>query len=173
MTVIHKCAWCQRVFSPPTKDVAKSLISHGLCESCAIDLEYKRIPLYDFLNKIPFPVLVADYGVYITTLNKAAEKTFHKNLPEIQNHLGGEVIECVYSDLPGGCGHTEHCSACSLRNIVMKTHETNENQKNVLAIQYLKTPTGNKQVELLLSTQKVGDVVLVEIKSINPIPKND
>ena len=82
-------------------------------------------------------------------------------------------MECVYSDLPGGCGETIHCSACTIRKTVMKTHDTGENQKDVLAIQYLKTPTGNQLFEILISTQKVGDVVLLHLQQMNPVLKED
>jgi hypothetical protein len=173
MTVIHKCAWCQKEFLPSDDKGVKFLVTHGLCESCRIDLEYKRIPLDDFINTLAIPVLVTDLNVNVTTANTAAEGKLNKKLTEFQGQLLGDVIECIYAELPGGCGEISHCTACALRNTVIKTYQTSENQVDVETFQFLKTPQGSQKVNSLISTQMVGDVVLVEIKSMTPELKNE
>ena len=79
------------------------------------------------------------------------------------DQLAGDVIQCIYADFPEGCGETTHCSGCAIRNTAEKTYETGESQKNVKAYQILKTAQGPKHKIILLSTEKVGDRVLLQI----------
>ncbi|MHA1672560.1 MAG: hypothetical protein ACTSYI_02945, partial [Promethearchaeota archaeon] len=74
--------------------------------------------------------------------------------------------QCVYSDLPGGCGKTIHCTGCTIRNSAEKTYETGQSLTNIKAYQILKTPTGPKHKIILISTEKVGDLVLLQFDDI-------
>lgn len=165
----HICAWCQAEISIQTNEISEKDISHGICENCKIDLEYKRIKLDDFLNKIPFPVLAVDVEGNVSLMNQQAEQSLQKTNENYKGKPGGDIMECMYSFLPDGCGNTIHCTACTIRNTVMKTHETGQEQQNVVAYQYLKTTDGNQKFEILISTLKIGEVVVVKIKKMTPI----
>jgi len=86
-----------------------------------------------------------------------------KELKSIERQLGGDVMECTYANLPKGCGKTEHCTGCGIRNTVMKTFSTGEPQKNVKAYQYIETPDGVKRTLFSITTEMVGEIVLLRI----------
>ncbi|MHA1675165.1 MAG: hypothetical protein ACTSYI_16235, partial [Promethearchaeota archaeon] len=59
-----------------------------------------------------------------------------------------------------------HCSGCAIRNSAEKTYETGQSLTNVKAYQILKTPVGPKHKIILISTEKVGDLVLLQIDDL-------
>jgi len=46
-----------------------------------------------------------------------------KSQMELVGLLGGDAMECAYARWPGGCGKTEHCETCTIRNAVTATME--------------------------------------------------
>ena len=159
----HICAWCKEPILKDDSDAADNSISHGLCDKCLFDMEYKRIPIQDFLNEIDGPVLMENSDGRIFAANQAAQSSLNKDISEIQGQLKGDVFECVYADLPGGCGCTEHCSACTIRQTVQLTHETGQNQSGIKAYHYHNTPEGPEHYWITISTEKIGDSVLLRI----------
>jgi len=86
---------------------------------------------------------------------------------EVEDRLAGEVVECVYSDFPGGCGRTEHCEACTIRNSLDETVGSGRSLKRVPAYQYIKTPDGIRRKTISISTEKKGSYVLLRIDDID------
>jgi hypothetical protein len=78
------------------------------------------------------------------------------------------VLECAYARLPGGCGNTEHCKACTIRRTITTTHATGDGKVNVPAYQDIVTPGGIREVRFLISTEKVGNFVLLRIDEVQP-----
>jgi ferredoxin len=87
----------------------------------------------------------------------------------LEGLLGGEVMECVYARSPEGCGNEVHCETCTVRITVMETHATGRAKKGVHA----KLARVDGEVDLVISTEKRGDVVLVLIESISPSGESD
>ena len=87
-----------------------------------------------------------------------------KTGPQVLNRLGGEVISCIYSELPGGCGQTVHCVGCTIRGAVNETRASGQPKRNVPAFAYVRTPDG-QIVKLLLrvTTEPVGGIVLLRM----------
>ncbi|MHA1619374.1 MAG: hypothetical protein ACTSVZ_08835 [Promethearchaeota archaeon] len=142
------------------------LISHGICEDCRFKLEYNILGLEKFIITLEKPILVVDGKVRVQAGNSRAIKLLQKCNEDIKNQLAGDVIQCVYSDLPGGCGKTIHCSGCTIRNSAEKTYETGQSLTNIKAYQILKTPAGPKHKIIFISTEKVGDLVLLQFDDI-------
>jgi PAS domain-containing protein len=120
----------------------------------------------EFLETLVEPVILVDGDVRFVAANTAAQRFVGKDPAMIYDRLGGEVLECVYADLPEGCGSTIHCEACEIRNSVTATLTTGENVQRAPAYQDLKTPEGVRRVRLLVSTEKVGDAVLLRIDDV-------
>lgn len=160
------CAWCHQELEPDPRhaDDPGVEVSHGVCPSCAdYFLSGKRPTLDEFLDRLAVPVLVVDPEGEILLANQHALELLDKDLDSVQGYRGGDVMECAYARLPGGCGKTEHCKACTIRNNVMKTFNTGQSLHCVPA--YLNRWIGNDKVriELLISTEKVDDTVLLRI----------
>ncbi|MEI6215324.1 MAG: hypothetical protein WCP10_14560 [Desulfuromonadales bacterium] len=159
------CAWCKLEMTSGSSELSpEGLVSHGICGDCtAAIFGAKKIPLTDYLDSLDAPVIVVNGDVRLVSANEHARKILQQELPEIEDRLGGDVFECVYAKLPEGCGNTIHCIACTIRNTVTDTFSTGNPHIRVPA--YLKQgiPGHNQDIELLISTQKVAEVVLLRI----------
>jgi PAS domain-containing protein len=167
------CAWCgidlKRAL-PPGTGLAGLEITHGICDSCAQHFFGPRdTSVRGFLNTLEAPVVVVDDDVRTLEANDAALAALGKTREQVAGRLGGEIIECANSRLPGGCGHTTHCTACTIRNSVQETFETGRSFSHVPAWVRLHTETeaeAKKKMRVEISTEKVGDVVLLRLDEI-------
>ncbi len=162
------CAWCQKEYKSSVSDRENSPINHGICANCLVDLEYNTIEIGQFLNTFDLPLLVVDGNAVVQNANKVALEFLKKTGEDIHNTLAGDVISCVYADLPEGCGHTVHCDGCAIRNAVEETYRTGESSKTVEAFQYLKTPVGPQRIKIYISTEKVGERVFLQLETMKP-----
>ena len=99
----------------------------------------------------------------VVAANTQGLKQVSQDVGQIEGRLGGEVFECKYATLPGGCGQTIHCKTCTIRKTVTKTHETGECCIRVPAYMDLGDIIDVKTIRFLISTEKVNDVVLLRI----------
>ena len=164
------CAWCKRELEA-LDDVdheQRFPITHGICEICAGNLLAQMgRPLYDFLDNLDVPILLIESGPLICTANKHARKLLDKQLPEIEGRKGGEVIECAHAKRPEGCGNTVHCKSCTIRITVLETFATGSSFVRVPAYPDIQTVSGVKNMRFLITTEKVGDFVLLRIEETN------
>jgi hypothetical protein len=140
------------------------MISHGLCLSCA-DRVFSRIaiPLSEFVDELESAVVVVDETGTVQTANRHARALLGKDLSAIEGFKGGDVFECAYATLPGGCGQTIHCSGCTIRIAVTETYRTGRNLDRVPAYLNRASPEGIHRLDLRISTRKVQDVVVLRI----------
>ena len=161
------CSWCQKNISTISSNFGTKLISHGLCDDCRIKIEYNFTSLEDFIEKLKKPIMIVDNDGIVLGANQTVAMMLKKSKEEIKNQRGGDVMQCVYADLPEGCGNTIHCTGCTIRNTVNKTYETGQSQKDVEAYQFLNTPMGQKRMNILISTEKLGHRVLLRLDSMS------
>jgi len=121
------------------------------------------VELEEFLNSLKLPVLVVNGTGVIVTGNDYARKLLRKGPVEIEGYRGGEVFECAYARLPEGCGNTMHCSGCTIRRTVMETHGTGKSFLRVPATLNTGAPQKPAGIELLISTEKIAELVLLRI----------
>ena len=119
-----------------------------------------------FLETLDGPVFLVDGDAKFIAANRRARDVVAKDDSEIDDHLGGEVIECANSHLPGGCGETEHCKACTIRQSITHTFVTGRSTRLVPAYQDIMGPDGVRRRRFLISTEKVGDAVLLRIDDV-------
>jgi PAS domain-containing protein len=85
----------------------------------------------DFILKVfdslPSALFIVDSEVRIHHLNSAAASTFGLDGEKVYLQRGGEVLHCMHStDNPAGCGFTEYCKDCLIRNSVRSALENNK-----------------------------------------------
>ena len=157
------CAWCGIQLSR-NDSRGENDISYGICLPCAnsviIDVPNQ---LRDFLDQISVPVVLLNYEGVIKTANEKACAMLGKDLSRIEENLGGDVFECAYALLPGGCGRTYHCSGCVIRNTVMSTHETGQPNYRVPATMKQNTTENPQEIKYLISTEKFKSYVILKI----------
>ena len=164
------CAWCHQELEadPQHADISGHEVSHGICLSCKdYFLSGRRPTLAEFLDRLAVPVLVVDEQGVVLLANQHALDILGKDLDRVQGYRGGDAMECAYSRLPGGCGKTEHCKACTIRNNVMETFSTGQSLHRVPAYLNRRTSDGGVEIRFLISTQKVADTVLLRIDQVS------
>jgi hypothetical protein len=161
------CAWCGADLGTRPSDVHPEwLISHGLCRECERTLFSQfTVPMYEYLDRINAPVAVVKADGSVVAANTQAREMLHKEKADIDGQPG-DVFECAYAKLPEGCGHTVHCNGCTIRRTVMDTFESGRSHRRESVTLNSDTPDGVTGVPLLISTEKVGDVVLLRVDSV-------
>ena len=162
------CAWCHKNMGTMPSDIhAETIITHGICKDCLHQLFGEEgVELQVFLDSLAVPVVVVDATVTVKTANRPARELLHKELPAIEGYKGGDVFECVHAKQPEGCGFTIHCSGCVIRQTVTDTFQSGKSHLKVPACLQNGTPADHEEVNLLISTEKVGDVVLLRIDEV-------
>lgn len=149
------CLICHAVFEPQDDDPS---VAHWICPSCSqrlLGLGGART-LGEFLDQIAVPVLVMDDEVRVAGYNEAARALLDGERRELTGRLAGEVFDCENALLPGGCGQTEHCKACALREAILITHQTGQSQHRTLG----------KPREKRIRTEKFGSFVLLRLEGV-------
>jgi len=162
------CAWCHTdLGTVDSERHSEDAVTHGMCDACS---EYifsqMGTSLQKFLNGLNAPILVVNSEGCVMTANEKACVILGKELKDIEGYMGGEVIECAFARLPGGCGNTVHCKSCTIRNSVTETFATGNSLLKVPAYRDIETVTGIRTFCFLISTEKVRDVVLLRIDEI-------
>lgn len=166
MKLTKVCAWCDKVLFQGDPDAE---ISHGICPECVeVFLRRDVDTLQTFIDRLSPPVLLVDASATVLTANLSAQRAIGKDLALVRGFRGGDVMECAYARRPEGCGNTEHCIACTIRNTVMDTHEDGMSRKNVEAFQDIQRPGGKVRMRFLISTAIEGNIVLLRIEEMQP-----
>jgi len=135
-----------------------------ICEKCSDNLLYQMgVKLEVFLDSLELPVVVVNREGIIVTGNDKAKTLLKKELPEIAGYRSGDVFECAYARLPEGCGETVHCSGCTIRRTVFETYGTGRSLLRVPATLYRNTQGNPEKIKLLISTERIDDLVLLRI----------
>ncbi|MFH1123775.1 MAG: hypothetical protein V1758_08980 [Pseudomonadota bacterium] len=162
------CAWCRKNLGTIDSDPGtEDQISHGICKDCQDNLFFQLgVDLQVFLDSLKVPVLVVDSNKTVVTGNNQAQVLFNKTLLAIQGYKPGEVFECPYARLPEGCGNTVHCSGCAIRRAVMETYSTGKSLLRIPATLNQCSSEKPEKIKLLISTERLADVVLLRIDDI-------
>ena len=117
-----RCIICGKDLSPSEGKL--------ICDDCFSKLlKDPQLLKEKVLDQIDNPILVADKETTkIVGANENLLQFVGKPLDDVVGSLGGNVIGCIHADKLGGCGNTEFCSDCPLRNMVEETIEDNQSK---------------------------------------------
>jgi len=163
------CAWCDKELGLSSIKTEKENmpITHGICGDCMRKtMSYKAKPLKDFLDQFSDPVFWVDSERRIVVANNEGLSVLHKKSEEISGKLGGDAFGCKYADLPGGCGNTVHCKTCTIRMTVTDTMQSGRSNIRIAAYPELHHITGERKIRFLISTEKIGEAVLLRIDNV-------
>ena len=160
-----RCSWCNNeIGQNGTTRSNDHRIAHTLCAACAEHFVFQMgVPLQNFLDSLPAPIFVVNDNVEVQAANTLGLKLLNKESRDVVKKLGGVVFECAYARMPEGCGGTVHCSGCAIRRAVYETAETGESRINIPAT--LRCDPSH-DVVMLISTEKMGNVVLLRIDKV-------
>ncbi|RLI65661.1 MAG: hypothetical protein DRO88_03975, partial [Promethearchaeia archaeon] len=94
------CAWCGKIIKEDNLEDENSGISHGICDQCSYKLEYQITSVQKFIDSLDHPVVLVDSDAHWQKENKQLLEKIGKSAEEIKGKLHGDIIECVYADLP-------------------------------------------------------------------------
>jgi hypothetical protein len=163
------CAWCKKDLGTKTASATDdtALISHGICPDCARNVLGPTGKSLDaFLDTLPGPVLAVDGDARVISANTEGYLLLKKKPAEVRKQLGGDVFECRWAKTPGGCGRTTHCKSCTIRLTVTDTAQTGRSHFRREAYPDLFYVTKDLRVRFLISTEKVGEAVLLRIDEV-------
>ncbi len=79
------------------------------------------------LHDLPMLVLVVDRDRRVKKINDTGLKFADKSREEILDRKGGEALRCLNRlEHPKGCGFSEQCENCTIRNCVLDTFESGD-----------------------------------------------
>ena len=92
--------------------------------------------LKSLFNSIPCGVLVVNQDRRVQALNNVLEQTFGITLAESINKRGGDALRCIHANSnPEGCGFSEECNICSVRNTALEALEGKQIHRNKAKLQ--------------------------------------
>ena len=136
-------------------------VSHGMCEECLnhYERQIEGLPLDRYLDGFDAPVMIVDGEGRTAAANEMAATMCGKPQKELVGLLGGEAMECAYARRPGGCGKTEHCEACTIRNAVTATVE----RRKGLAPRWVKLRRETGDVQMQIATRYFDGIVRIVV----------
>jgi PAS domain-containing protein len=162
------CAWCGAALDSPSQTVeADAPVTHGICASCLARLREERTHSFAaFLERLKGPVVLVGPDTVVQEANSRAYALLDKDRSQVDGHRGGEVIDCLYAEMPGGCGASEHCrTGCVIRRSVTHTLATGQPVVDAGAEQEVRTPEGTRLQRYRISTEQAGGLVLLRIEA--------
>lgn len=158
------CAWCGKELDSTEGDKEETIISHGICDDCKSNILFQDgVKINEFLSDLKDPVIVIGADNQIFAANKKAGIVLNKNVKDLKGLYAGDVIECENARLPEGCGKTVHCLGCALRQSITYTNDTGNSLQRIPATFSLYDADKKESAKFLVSTEKVGDIVLLRI----------
>jgi len=168
------CAWCKCDMGEVSGSLEPEaeFVSHGLCNSCGSQLfSQMGVQLHEYLNTIGAPIAVVNDRGLIQTINVQARTLLNKELAEIEDKPGGDVLDCIHATSPAGCGNTPACETCTVRSIVMDTFQTGQSHVQVPACLTRRSGTGRRRkTQFVISTERVANIVLLRIDELRDDP---
>lgn len=169
------CAWCGASLDEPgVTHEADAEVSHGICPGCHDRLgEDTGIPVSEFLESLAEPVMLLDDEHTIGMVNRAALELLGLPAGEVLGERTGLVFDCEHAHQPGGCSKTIHCSGCTIRQAVASTYLSGEPQLSIPATLRVVEDPGLADVDLVVSTLRVGDRVLLRVERFDRGGRSD
>ncbi len=94
--------------------------------------------LNSMFESIPCGVLIVDEERRVRALNNALERTFGIPREAALNRRGGEVLKCINAfKSPEGCGFSEECRYCQIRNTALDAISGKKENRNLAKMQLL------------------------------------
>jgi len=120
----------------------------------------------EFVDSFAAPVLLVQAEPrQVVTANRKACELFGKDLSLIEGFRGGQVFNCIHAFSEAGCGLDPNCEGCKIKSAVVDTFTTGRSQPVVRTVLDIKEQHGITPYEIEISTDKVGDFIMITIRN--------
>jgi len=107
--------------------------------------------LKNLFESIPCGVFIIDGERRVQAINNVLEQAFHTSEIDVIDHRTGEALKCAQAyKKPKGCGFSEECMTCGIRNTALKALEGNKIHRNKANVRLLISGEP-KDLQLLVS----------------------
>lgn len=107
--------------------------------------------LRGLIDALPSYVFLVDEDVSILDYNAAAATLLGNNRDRVLRHRGGDALECIHAkESVGGCGRSESCKNCLVRNSVQEAFAGNRVVRRQVNME-LTQGHGTKSLKILLT----------------------
>jgi len=126
-------------------------------------------------DAVPSPVLIVDDDVSILDYNVAGAALLGPERRLQYMRRGGDALHCIHShDSPGGCGRSEYCADCIVRNSVSEALRSGEVCRRRTMMQLGDAGAGSRKDLMLLVTAspfRYGkrDLVLLVLEDVSEL----
>lgn len=165
------CAWCGTPLNLESATQDDRPITHGICPRClAKVLSGYPVPLDDFLGFFDAGVMILDESGRAVSANGTACSLFRKELAEVRGAAKGVLFGCAYAHEESGCGHSSHCSKCTLRQVVDRCLHMGENKAACSILLQKDLGEGLQTCRVVISVERIGAGVMLRIDSVHEVP---
>lgn len=161
------CAWCKEELTVYPEQQGGTR-SQGMCTACREFFFPRKGPpaFRKYLDRLAVPVLLVDDDCRVVIANERACSLLAKTRKDVEGHPSGEAFDCSNAGLPGGCGKTEACPECTVRQTLADTYVTGQCHENIVAALDIDAMRGGGHRRITISTWKAGEVVLLKIDRV-------
>ena len=158
------CAWCNKPMGSTQSGAdTTALVTHSICRECTDNLDFQLgVTLARHIESLKVPIIAHDQDGTVLACNSLAEAIAGR-LPATAPAWDGSIHECAHARLPEGCRNAVHCSGCAIRFITNDVYDSGVSQQGILAHFNHCTSDLNEKADLLLSAEKIGNIVHLNI----------
>ncbi len=164
----RQCAWCKQYLGEVASGTADDrAITHGICDACRSNLAFQQgVDLSRFLNSLDVPLILRDAHDKVIFMNQAASTLLNTDRGVFPDGNLGLVFECQHARYAKACGRSIHCSGCAIRMAVQQTAATGRGVDRQPAT----LKQDDREVRLRITTEKVGNMILLRVDERTDIP---
>ncbi len=164
--MIIVCMWCKTKYEYRYDDMR---ISYGLCEDCVCSNDFHMgMQLTEYLESLTQPVIAVNQDAVLLYANKKALQFIDKVNSDIAGQLCGHAFDCINTHNTNSCGKTSHCQDCKFIKMVKDTYTQNKMLIDTVVTMSKRHADIYDKYNMMLSTEKAGDVVLLRIDATLP-----
>lgn len=161
------CAWCNN--SPKSIEIEENSLNNPfICSSCRQFLSMEQIPIEKIIENFNDPIVIIDPEHTVISSNTNASKLLDKFhlTPKNKTNKLGNLLRCPNAELEKGCGKTDQCSSCKIRQAIQDTLHFKQPEKKLKLDLITSDATQEnhyKKTSITLSFQKAGAGLLIKI----------
>jgi signal transduction histidine kinase len=122
----------------------------------------------------PAPTFVVDGDAGVLAMNRAARLMLgrERDRAPLELRRAGDVLRCVESYGPGGCGHQEQCKSCVVRNAIVQALSTGSVQR-AQTVMPVRGEGGDVHMCLLVNASPIlhggSELVVVTLEDVSDV----
>ena len=132
--------------------------------------------LKNLFESIPCGVLIIDGDRRVQAVNNVLEQTLQTAEKDVVKRRAGDALKCVNAEKhPNGCGFSEECMSCGVRNTALKALEGNKIHRNKAHVELL-VNRKPRELQFLISAapfeyedKRYAAIILEDITELNSL----